>query len=215
MPDKNIRMCAGRPLLAWSIAHALASTMVTRTVVSTDSEAYATIARTYGAEVPFLRPAAHATDTATDVEVFAHALRWLEEHQGYRPDICVHLRPTHPVRDAADIDRMVTMLINQPDVDAVRSVVVSPETPFKMWFRDEAGMLTPVIQSTIAEAWNQPRQILPVTYLQNASIDVVRAAVIRDHHSMTGRRIVGYVMKTHVDIDSESDFERAERMLSS
>ena len=114
--DKNIRVVGGKPLLAWSIAHALSAKSVTRTIVSTDSAEYATIARESGAEAPFLRPAEISGDMATDLEAFQHALNWLRDHEGYAPDICVHLRPTHPVRNPTDIDRMVQILAGDPDL---------------------------------------------------------------------------------------------------
>lgn len=211
--DKNIRLVAGKPLLAWSIEHALASEKVTRTIVSTDSSGYAKIARKFGAEAPFLRPDDIAGDRSTDLEVFEHALKWLEAQEGYRPEICVHLRPTHPVRNPADIDRMVEILLMNPALDSVRSVVAAPETPFKMWFRNADGLLSPVIQTEMREAYNQPRQALPPTYLQNASIDVVRSRVILEQHSMNGRRIHGYVMEANFDIDDQAQLERARQRL--
>ena len=76
--DKNIRMMGGKPMLAHSIGHALQSKYINRVIVSTDSERYAAIAREYGAEIPFLRPAEYATDTALDIEVFRHALSFLK-----------------------------------------------------------------------------------------------------------------------------------------
>jgi CMP-N,N'-diacetyllegionaminic acid synthase len=212
--DKNIRPLGGKPLMAWSIAHALSARTVTRTIVSTDSTEYAAIARQFRAEAPFLRPPEISGDMATDLETFRHALGWLEEHEGFRPDICVHLRPTHPVRNPADIDRMVEILRDNPGLDSVRSVVPAPETPFKMWFRGADGLLSPVIQTEIREAYNQPRQALPPTYLQNASIDVVRARVIREQRSMNGQHIHGYVMDAIYDIDDEAQLERAARQLS-
>lgn len=213
--DKNIRLLAGKPLLAWSVAHALSAKSVTRTIVSTDSAEYASMAQESGAEVPFLRPAEISGDMATDLEAFQHALSWLRDHEGYTPDICVHLRPTHPVRNPADIDRMVQILAGDPDLDSVRSVAPAPETPFKMWFRDPAGLLRPVVECDVPEAYNQPRQRLPQTYLQNASIDVVRCRVILEQNSMTGRRIFGYVMDANYDIDDEAQLEKAFRCLES
>lgn len=209
--DKNIRMMAGKPLMAWSIGHALAAHRVTRTIVSTDSAEYAAIAREYGAETPFLRPEHISRDLSTDLELFEHALTWLDAHESYRPDICVHLRPTHPVRTPADIDVMVDILIAHPELDAVRSVVPAPETPFKMWFRDSSGLLSPVVQTDIPEAANQPRQALPPTYLQNASIDVVRPRVILEQRSMTGTRVHGYIMDAMYDVDDETQLARAAR----
>jgi CMP-N-acetylneuraminic acid synthetase len=211
--DKNIRPLRGKPMLAWSIEHARSAKSVTRVIVSTDSEQYAGIARELGAETPFLRPPEFSGDMATDWEVFHHALNWLQENEGWAPDICVHLRPTHPVRNPKDIDHMVEILINHREWDSVRSVVAAPETPFKMWFRDAEGMLSPVIQTEIREAYNQPRQSLPPTYLQNASIDVVRSRVILEQRSMTGRNIHGYLMEASFDIDNEVQLEIARQHL--
>jgi CMP-N-acetylneuraminic acid synthetase len=213
--DKNIRLLAGKPLMAWSIAHALSAQTVTRTIVSTDSIEYAEIAKGHGAEVPFLRPPEISGDRATDLETFQHALNWLKENEGYRPDFCVHLRPTHPVRNPADIDRMVEILVGNPKLDSVRSVAPAPETPFKMWFRDPAGLLRPVVECDVPEAYNQPRQRLPQTYLQNASIDVVRSRVILEQNSMTGCCIHGYIMDANYDIDDELQLEKAGRHLVS
>jgi CMP-N-acetylneuraminic acid synthetase len=215
IPHKNVRVIGGKPLLAHSIRHALEAKLVTRTIVSTDSEAYAEVARTYGAETPFLRPGNISGDHATDLQVFEHALDWLKRHESYQPDLCVHLRPTHPVRNPQDIDRMVEVLRDHQDFDSVRSVVPAPETPFKMWFRDsDDGVLTPVVQTKIREAYNQPRQCLPQTYLQNASIDVVRTTVITEQRSMTGSRIFGYLMRESYDIDTEDDLARAEALMA-
>lgn len=208
IPHKNIRSVAGKPLLAYSIEHALASRRITRTMVSTDSEYYASIARSFGAQVPFIRPESISGDHSTDLEVFQHALHWLQTHEGYVPDICVHLRPTSPIRNVEDIDAMIELLENNPDLDSVRSVVENIETPFKMWFRNEQGILSPVIQTDIREAYNQPRQKLPVTYLQNASVDVVRRRTLTEKNSMTGDAIYGYVMAENHDIDYESQLEK-------
>ena len=159
IPDKNIGRVAGKPLLAYSIEHVLAAPSITRTIVSTDSEA-----RQYEAEVPFLRPAEFAQDLSTDLEVFTHALRWLAEHEGYRPDLCVHLRPTYPVRKIEDIEAVVQILVDHPELHSVRSVAPAPDPPMKMWFRDEDGRLSPVVEAGPRDAHS-----LPPTYLQNAS----------------------------------------------
>src|SRR2546430_1486167 len=85
--DKNIRPVAGKPLLVHSIEHAKSSALITRVIVSTDSEEYAKIARAAGAEVPFLRPAEISRDESTDLEVFLHALGWLKKNENYEPEI--------------------------------------------------------------------------------------------------------------------------------
>lgn len=207
---KNIREVAGRPLIAHSIEHGHAAKTVNRVIVTTDSETYATIAREFGAEVPFLRPAKVSHDTATDFETFHHALTWLRDHEGYTPDIVVQLRPTYPIRNPADIDHMVQILLDNPQLDSVRTVAPAPHTPFKMWFRNADGTLRPALEADgLPEAYNLPRQLLPQVMMQNACIDVVRARVILKDHSMTGQAIYGYVMDHIYDIDTEAELEIA------
>lgn len=215
IPDKNIREVGGKPLMAWSIEQARASQRITRTIVSTDSEEYAQIARGYGAETPFLRPAAISGDHATDLEVFLHALHWLREHEHYVPAICVHLRPTCPIRNPAMIDEIVDILMSRPELDSVRTVSPVLHPPFKMWTRGADGLMSPVADVPgIAEPWNEPRQKLPATYLQTANIDAVRTSVIFNQQSMSGRRIYGYVESEFHDIDTPEELDRAGRILA-
>lgn len=208
--DKNIRDMAGKPLLAWSVEHALASSRINRVIVSTDSEQYAAIAREYGAEVPFIRPAEYATDTALDIDVFRHALKWLKDHERYVPDIVVQLRPTYPKRNPKDIDVMVDMLIADESADSVRSVAPATEVPYKMWLVDDRTQMSlkPLITS-IPECYNMPRQQLPKVYYQNACIDVMRTSTVVQKNSMTGEKILGFIMDENLDIDTEAEFVKA------
>lgn len=211
--DKNIRMMNGQPMISYSIQHALQSKYINRVIVSTDSEGYAQIAREYGAEVPFLRPAEYATDTSLDIDVFEHALRFLKETEEYVPDIVVHLRPTYPIRNVDDIDRMVEIMLENDDADAVRCIAPVKETPYKMWREGENGRIIPLLDD-IEEAYNMPRQQLPQVYMQNACIDCIRASVIMEQHSMTGKNIYGYEMSDNYDIDTEEEFLRAEQAMN-
>lgn len=210
IPHKNIRVFAGKPLIAHSILQAKACPQVSRVIVSTDSEEYAGIARQYGAEVPFLRPEAIAGDTSTDFEVFDHALRWLAAHEGSAPELCLHLRPTHPNRRVTDLGAAIEALRAHPEWDSLRSVVPAPETPFKMWFRRDDGSLDPVIATNITDAHSRPRQSLPATYLQNASIDVIRARTVLEQRSIAGARIGSFLMQEFNDIDTHEQFAAAE-----
>ena len=211
--DKNIRIMNGKPMLAYSIEHALVSSRIDRVIVSTDSPKYQAVAKEYGAEVPFLRPAAISGDTSLDIEVFQHALGWLKENEDYDADICVHLRPTHPVRDPADIDKMISVLEANPEFDAVRSVSPAKQTPYKMWlFPDKTSdQMCPLTSCGIPEAYNAPRQILPEVYMQNACVDVIRSGTILNKHSMTGDKIAGYRMAYDFDVDTETEFLNAEK----
>lgn len=210
--DKNIREINGKPMIAYSIEHGLKSKYVNRVIVSTDSEKYAEIARNYGAETPFLRPEEYATDTALDIEVFEHALEFLKDTENYVPDIVVQLRPTYPIRDVADIDRMVEMMMGDMTIDSVRCIAPAKEVPYKMWLKGENGRIEPLM-TNIKECYNMPRQQLPKAYYQNACIDVIRTDVITEMHSMSGDKIIGYEMEDNFDIDTEEEFTKAAEYL--
>jgi CMP-N-acetylneuraminic acid synthetase len=208
IPHKNIQSFRGKPLLVHSVEQAVAAKNVDRVLVSTDSPGYRDIALSAGAEVPFLRPKDISGDLSTDLEVFVHALDWLMENEGYRPDVLVHLRPTYPTRRIADIERAVDLLLRDESADSVRSVSLAPHTPYKMW-RVKGGLLEPLLGGPPREAWNLPRQALPEVYIQNAAIDCVRTEVITEAGSMTGSRVVPYVMDGFEDLDEWSEFEKA------
>jgi CMP-N-acetylneuraminic acid synthetase len=211
--DKNIRSCNGKPLLAYSIEAALAAESVSDVIVSTDSEEYAAIACRYGAKTPFLRPADIAGDNSLDIEVFEHVLRYLSEYDAVLPEIIVHLRPTHPIREPGQIDKMVQILRDNPYADSLRSVSLAPATPYKMWLFESDGSIKPVASCSVPEAYNAPRQSLPEVWLQNACVDVIRTSTILNKHSMTGDIILGYKQDFDFDIDTEGGFIRAEHYL--
>jgi CMP-N-acetylneuraminic acid synthetase len=214
IPRKNLVPFLGRPLIAWSIEAAQLSKSVTRIVVSTDNAEIAAAAREAGAEVPFVRPDELARDDTLDLPVFRHALEWLAENENYRPDVIVHLRPTTPLRPPGLIDEGVGMLSNDPEADAVRSVCIPMNNPFKMW-RIVDGIMTPLVPCDIEEPYNQPRQKLPVAYWQTGTVDVTRPRTILELGSMTGRRILPLVIDTAlaIDIDDPVSLEHGERIM--
>jgi N-acylneuraminate cytidylyltransferase len=215
IPRKNIRSFAGHPLLAYSIAAGLAAESVTRLLVSTDEEEIAAIARKYGAETPFLRPAELSQDNTPDLPVFQHALQWLEENEGYRPEILVQLRPTSPLRRVWHIEQSIYQLLAHPEADAIRTVCEPFQNPFKMWQIDPEGFMQPLIHTEYQEAYNMPRQLLPAVYWQTGYVDAAWRDTILEKSSMTGERILPLVIPPNdwIDIDSADDWRRAERML--
>jgi CMP-N,N'-diacetyllegionaminic acid synthase len=195
VPRKNLLPVAGRPLIAYSILHAQACPSITRIVVSTDDDEIAEVARRYGAEVPFKRPAEAATDTATDLQVFQHALSWLREHEGYTPELVVHLRPTGPVRETSLIEQAVRLMLDNPEADALRSVGTAEQTPYKMW-RIDGARLRPLIELPgYPEAHSMPRQKLPTAYWQNGYVDIVRPRTVLEQNSMVGSVVVPFVVE--------------------
>jgi N-acylneuraminate cytidylyltransferase len=216
IPRKNIVQLAGKPLISHSIGTALESRQITRVIVSTDDPEIAEVARQEGAEVPFLRPPELATDTATDFVVFEHALAELERTEAYRADVVVQLRPTCPVRRSATVDRAVAEFLSMPDATSMRSVSPARQTPFKMWFLAEQGLMRPALNHPgIAEPYNAPRQSLPVAYWQNGYVDVTRPHTIQRLRSMTGPRIAAFVIEEPVfDIDYRRALAAAEAHLA-
>lgn len=216
IPRKNIRDFAGAPLIAYSIAAGLQSQLVTRVIVSTDDEEIAAVARDWGAETPFLRPAEFAQDDTTDLPVFEHALRWLRENEGYQPEIVIQLRPTSPIRPVGLLDEAIGILLEHPEADCVRGVVPSGQNPFKMWLINNDGQLDPLLKvAGVSEPYNAPRQALPQTYWQTGHIDAIRATSILDKHSLTGDVILPLLIDPlfTVDIDTIEDFQNSARLI--
>lgn len=213
IPRKNIREFAGHPLIAFSIAAAKQSKLVTRIIVSTDDPEIAEVSRRYGAEVPFMRPAEIAEDATLDLPVFEHALHWLAENEKYSPDIVIQLRPTSPIRPVDMVDDAVRLLMSHPKADSVRGVVVSNQNPFKMWKIDSHGVMKPLLDvNGIKEPFNAPRQDLPQTYWQTGHIDAIRPRAILDKGSMSGEVVLPLLVDPvyTVDIDTLLDWQRAE-----
>lgn len=146
VPGKNLRLLGGRPLIAFPIETALASGLFERVIVSTDSENIAEVARRYGAETPFVRPAELATDTASEWFAWQHALRETERLYGL-PDMFVSLPATSPFRNTGDVRRCVDRLEAQPMVDIVITGRKAERSPwFNMVSLDDEGLARVVIQ---------------------------------------------------------------------
>jgi CMP-N,N'-diacetyllegionaminic acid synthase len=217
LPGKNLRPLAGHPLLAWIVATARRAERVTRVLVTTDAEDLADIARAYGAETPFLRPTELATDTATDVEHVRHALRWLEEHEGYVPDVVVRLLATVPTQLPEDVDAAIDLLL--ADATATSAVVVAEarQHPLKMLRIDESDgrrVLRPFVPGG-AGAEPTARQAYEPGYVR-ANVVATRPAVVHSTGTLTGSLPIAHVIEREriVDIDTELDLLLAELVLA-
>lgn len=215
LPNKNILPLLGHPLIAYSIKAALDSPTITRTIVSTDSEQIAIEAQSYGAEVPFIRPAKYATDYSTDLEVFLHTLELLKHREGYQPDLVVQLRPTSPVRFLEYIEKGIRQLGNS-GADSLRTITIAPITPYKMWLLNENSIIYPLLPiNEIEEPYNQPRQKLPAVYWQTGTLDVIRTDTILKQNSMSGSVISSLIIPNDfaIDIDDAESFRKAEEVI--
>ncbi|MFC1988628.1 cytidylyltransferase domain-containing protein [Chloroflexota bacterium] len=214
IPRKNIKDLCGKPLIAYSIKQALASKWNNRVIVSTDDAEIADIAKKYGAEIPFMRPAEYAQDLSPDIDVFRHALKWVKANEGYIPDIVLHFRPTCPIRNVETIDRAIELFVNTPEADSLRSVRTPIQTPYKMW-KIADGFMKPLLELPgVVEPYNLPRQSLPEVYCQTPYLDIVRAGVILNEGKMNGNKILPFIIEEEwVDIDYPEDFKVAEGLL--
>ncbi len=210
VPRKNIRLLAGRPLLAYTAAAALAARSLARVVLTTEDEEIAAVGRACGLDVPFMRPTELAEDTTPTLPVVIHALQTLEA-AGERFDAVCLLQPTNPLRSSADIDSCVELL---QEADSVLSVLPVPHeyNPHWVYFRDEMGMLR---LSTGEATPIARRQDLPPAYHRDGSVYVTRTEVVLTEKSLYGKRILSYLIASErsVNIDTLEDWEKAERML--
>lgn len=172
--DKNLQLLQGHSLLAWAAVAGVATPEVSRTFVSTDSAAYAEIARRYDAEVPFLRPGDVSDDVATDADVFAHFLDWAISSGLSLPHAILHLRPTTPSRSIGELQDAIKLARSaDPEVTSLRSVHIAPESPFKWFLTDDLGRLTTLAGDRALDQANMGRQSYPSVYVPNGVVDVV------------------------------------------
>lgn len=209
--NKNIRILGGKPLIAHTIEAAKKSELVTRVIVSTDSKRIAGIAKKFGAEAPFLRPKRLAAKNSTEYEFHLHALIWLRDHEGYVPDLIVNLYPTTPLRKSSSIDRAITMILEHPRADSLRSVRLCSEHPYKMWVK-KGPYLSPFVRTDDARAHTLSYQMLPRVLIQNASIYIVKPSIVLRNRTTIGKRVLAFVMDEteSIDINSPLDLATAE-----
>ncbi len=204
VPGKNIRDFNGRPLIAYSIDAAKSSKTLDKFIVSTDSEEIAAVAREYGAEVPFLRPAELGGDGVPTMKVLAHALDFLEG-EGTACDTVVCLQPTSPFRTSRHIDEAVELYSRNPG-RALASVCPVAESP--SWMVTVEG---DVGTAFVEGGWSHTsRQDLPPLFRLNGAVYVLPSELVREGGSLP-ERITVYRMtpEESVDIDSELDWRLA------
>jgi len=199
IPVKNIMEIAGKPLIAYSILQAKASKYINRTIVSTDNKEIAEISKKWGAEVPFIRPPEFAQDMSPDIDVFRHVLLWLRKNENYQPDLIIQLRPTGPVRKVDLIDLAIEKMLQHPEADALRSISLALQTPYKMWNIKDDGLMGPLLKiEGVEDCQSLPRQALPTVYWQNGYVDIIRSRAILEYHSMWGQKVLPFIIKEQI-----------------
>jgi len=206
VPRKNLRTLGGRPLIGWTIDAARGSRRLDRTIVSTDDAEIAAVAEALGADVPFLRPAALATDEATALDVVRHAL---EQVPGY--EVLVYLEPTSPFRSAADIDEAIEAF-EQAGAPTCVTVRLATEIPDWMFYRAPDGRIEPLVPTGAAHRRQDARQ----SVVLNGCVYVAQIDRLLETGSFMGPGTVGVLMPADrsIDLDTLEDFAAAEAALA-
>jgi N-acylneuraminate cytidylyltransferase len=204
IPDKNLKQIGNHSLLEWSIKSALKSSQVTKVFLSTDSAEYSKLGESFGAVVPFLRPAELASDTAVDLDVFKHFLTEIKE----LPQAIVHIRPTTPLRNPEIINDAVIKFIElKNEITSLRSVHEMSESAYKTFEVSDQGLLKPIASIADGDNANLPRQAFPKTYQANGYVDVLNPEFILKEHKLHGDKIFAFETPVVTEVDSLTDLE--------
>ena len=202
---KNLREIGGIPLVAHAINAAKASTLITRFIVSTDDEEIAAVAKEYGGEVPFIRPAELATDESKSIDVAMHALRTCIKNGEYF-DIFVLLQPTTPFRSAQDIDATIQLLIDNLDHNSaitVKPVGSSHPNYLYKTVKNNVEMI-PYIDNSMAEV---RRQEFADIYIRNGAVYAVRTSYMLENSKLLDDSVLAHKMSEETSINIDDEFE--------
>lgn len=208
-PGKNIAMLNGQPLIAHTIKAATHAQRLTRTIVSTDDAEIAAVAKDWGGDVPFIRPALFAGDQSPAIDVITHALDQLDS-QGSIFDAVVLLQPTSPFRTGVHIDAAIA-LFEETGADTVTAVRIAQEHPYYSWTQ-KGDALVPFFS---LNEQSMPRQQLPPALVENGAIYVIKRALLAQG-TFYGMKVVPYLMNesSSLDIDTFEDFQYAEFVMN-
>ena len=217
LPGKNVKLLAGKPLLAYTIEAAKASGALDALILSTEDEQIAEVGRRLGCDVPFIRPRDLAQDDTPHLPVIQHAVRWMRERVNYSPDAVMILQPTSPLRQPQDI-RAAIDLFERSGADSVVSASEVPAHahPMRVLRIDDTGAAVLFVTGDRVRHRINRRQDLPAAWVMNGAIYVCRTDVLfAGEPSLYGDRVMAYRMPADrgLSIDDARDFAEAERAL--
>ena len=215
IPRKNLKLLNGKPLVSYIIQTALNARCLDRLIVSTDDHEIARVAKDYGAEIPFMRPADLAEDVPSEI-VTQHAIRFVEEQDGVPVDIALTFQPTTPLCRSEDVKACVDAITNS-DAESVFTATPIHERPEWMFSKDEKGWDRPFL-GTVLRGEMGVSQALPLLYIPNGAVYATRREVLFEQNLLIGARTRMVIMprELSVDIDDPIDFvvaESVEKML--
>ena len=216
IPNKNIKLLNGKPLIYYSILEGLQSTVISDLIVSTDDKEIKKIAENFGANCPFIRPSDLSNDTALAIPTIQHALFFMEKMKKFKYDYVVMLQPTSPLRTSTDIDKAIDMLIKSGSDGIISVVNVDNNHPMKMKkFLGKDQVSGKMVDYEKPPVENCPRQKLPPVFIVNGAIYATKRNVLINDNSFQGQYCEGYVMSPErsINIDTIYDFYIAEKLM--
>lgn len=212
LKDKNIKKLSGKPLMAYTIESAIKSKQFDVVHVSTDSDKYASIAKEYGADVPFLRKTELSSDTSVIWDTVKEVLNDYKK-LGKEFDTVMLLQPTSPLREEGDIAACFERLQKKESIEAIVSVCEMEHSPLLCNQLDSSYSMKNFIKKEVAM---YPRQNLPKYYRINGAIYLLRIDVLEKYNTLYDSEIYAYIMeqKKSIDIDSILDFKIAEQIIN-
>lgn len=204
LPGKNIKLLAGKPLIAWTIEAALESKIFDHVFVSTDCDEIAQVSKLHGAEVPFLRPTEIATDTATTNDVVAHLVEWFEEEHNREVTTVAILQPTSPLRNAQHIQEAFKVM----EKKHAKAVVSVCELEYPIQFCNQLGLDGSMVGFIESDDIKRTQDYEP-TYRLNGALYIFDRNYVDKIHNLYNDGTYAYIMNTKisVDIDTLEDFE--------
>lgn len=217
LPGKNVKLLCGVPLISYTISAAMNSELFDEIIVSTDSEYIAEVAKQFGAMVPVLRPSSLASDSSLDIQWINHALNEMVMTPLNEVNFVAILRPTNPLRTPKTICKAMDFLKSHPWADSLRGMQPAIQNPGKMWIVDsnqEAFPYLPQIKES-TPTHDQPTQLLPKVWIQNASLEIVKMKALLETNSISGRRILSFELpgREGFDINTQDDWDVLESIL--
>jgi CMP-N-acetylneuraminic acid synthetase len=216
--NKNIIDVGGQPLISYPILDSLRCSYIEETYVSTDCEEIASIAKEFGANVPFIRPKEYASDTATDYDYFKHFISWFYITYDEYPLYIIHLRPTTPIRNKEYLENAIEKIIAYPHSTSLRSVEELNECSYKMFKLGQEGLYLEGLYEDykgIKDYSNLPRQQFPKEYKPNGYIDIIKPKCMLESSSLHGNKILSYITPKSIEIDTKEDLEYLRFTMSS
>jgi len=217
VPRKNVKPLLGKPLIAYTIESAKESGVLDRLILSSEDPEIIEVAKQYGCEAPFVRPAELAEDNTQHLQVVQHAVKWLKDNEGYNPDYVMILQPTAPLRQPFHIREAVDLIL-KTSADSVTSVAKIPDqfNPYKTMLIGNDGFLRLATGNRIYKRVPR-RQDLPLAYYSIGTLYLFRTDLLfrSDEPNFYGEKAMPYVIdwKYLADIDIPEDWQKAEEAM--